>query len=338
MGGAVVEAGMPSMGPSLCERADAFLAAGRAREAYELLAGPQAAGDADALYALANWRLSGQIVGRDLAAARELFRRAAEAGHPQAAGVHAAFVGNGTGAAANWPSALRLLRRQSSPDATAQLELIERMRLSPSGEPPALPPEERLSDRPFVSLFRALLSPAECDFLIAAAVPWLQPSVVIDPQTGRQLHNPIRNSDGMSFALVLESPAIHALNRRIAAATGTDVTQGESLQVLRYRNGQEYRPHLDAVGGEPNQRILTVLVYLNEGYEGGETLFVRTGLRFKGAKGDALVFRNALPDGRADAQALHAGCPVTAGEKLLGSRWIRARPFVFPPPRPLLDL
>jgi len=85
-------------------------------------------------------------------------------------------------------------------------------------------------------------------------------------------------------------------------------------------------------------RRLNLLVYLNEDYEGGETTFLRTGLSFKGRKGDALVFRNALPDGRADEMAQHAGLPVTAGEKLIASRWIRARTFTFPPPRPLLDV
>jgi prolyl 4-hydroxylase len=325
-------------GPSPAEQADALLAAGRPGEAYRLLTGPQAGADPEAVFALANWRLAGQIVRRDLAAARDLFRRAAEAGHEGAARIHTAFVGNGTGAPADWPAALRLLGHYGFAGAAAQRALIDRMGLSPAGDPLETPVEERLSERPYVSVFPALFSPAECDFLIAEAQAWLEPSVVIDPQTGRQLRNPIRTSDGMSFALFREGPAVHALNRRIAAATGTGVAQGESLQVLRYRPGQEYRPHFDAVAGEANQRILTMLVYLNEGYAGGETLFVRTGLSFKGKKGDALLFRNALADGSADALSQHAGLPVAAGEKLIASRWIRARPFTFPPPRPLLDL
>jgi prolyl 4-hydroxylase len=325
-------------GPSPAEQADRLLAAGRPVEAYRLLTGPGAGSDPDALFALANWRLSGQIVRRDLAAARELFRRAAEAGHKEAAQVHSAFVGNGTGGPADWQDALRLLRVYDFPGAAAQLALIDRMRLSPSGDPLERPAGTPLSDRPSVSTFPALFTGPECDFLFTEAKPWLEPSVVIDPQTGRQHRNLVRTSDSMSFALFMEGPAVHALNRRIAAATGTDAAQGESLQVLRYRPGQEYKPHSDAVPGEANQRILTLLVYLNHGYEGGETLFLKTGLSFKGAKGDALLFRNALPDGRADESAQHAGRPVIAGEKLIASRWIRARPFTFPPPRPLLDL
>jgi prolyl 4-hydroxylase len=327
---------MPS--PSPAAQADALVAAGRPREAYRLLTGPEAGRDPEALFALANWRLSGQLVRRDLAAARGLFRRAAEAGHEEAADIYTAFVGNGAGGPADWPAALELLRHSSRPGAAAERALIAAMALTPAGDPAALPAEERLSDRPHVAAFRALFSAAECDFLIARASPWLQPSVVIDPQSGRQLRNPIRTSDGMAFGYCQEGPAVHALNRRLAAVSGTGAAQGEPLQVLRYRPGEEYKPHFDALTGEPNQRILTVLVYLNDDYAGGETAFLATGLRFKGRRGDALLFRNAGPDGRADEQARHAGLPVTAGEKLIASRWIRANPFVFPPPRPLLDI
>ena len=59
----------------------------------------------------------------------------------------------------------------------------------------------------------------------------------------------MRDSDAAAFPLVLEWPFVHALNRRIAAASGTDVAQGEALQILRYAPGQQYRPHLDAVPG-----------------------------------------------------------------------------------------
>jgi prolyl 4-hydroxylase len=189
-----------------------------------------------------------------------------------------------------------------------------------------------------VRCIRGFFSQAECDFLVQEAEPWLTPSLIVDPRSGQLVHNPVRTSDAMVFPWIAESPAIHAFNRRIAVATGTAPAQGEPLQVLRYQGGQQYRPHLDGVAGEANQRILTALVYLNDGYAGGETQFVRTGLTFSGGKGDALIFANALPDGSCDAQALHAGLPVLSGEKYLASRWIRARPFAFPPPQPLLDI
>jgi prolyl 4-hydroxylase len=325
----------------LPETIDTLVATGRIGEAYRLLVAQADASNPFALFILGIWRLAGQFVRRDLAASRDLFRRASEAGHPEAAKIYRAFVGSGVGGPADWPTALRLLERAAPVDSAArtQLSLIDRMQLSSSGDPREPPPPgEQLSDRPLVHCVRKLFSRAECDFLIAEAQRWLAPSVIVDPQTGRQVQNPIRTSEGMAFPFTEENPAIHALNRRIAAATGTGVAQGEPLQVLRYRPGQEFKPHSDALTGDDNQRVLTVLIYLNRGYAGGETRFVRTGLTFRGEVGDALIFRNVDQDGRAEPLAQHAGLPVAQGEKYISTRWIRARGFSIPPPRPVLDL
>lgn len=324
----------------LAQETEQLVGAGRARDAWRLLNSRADRRDPEALYILGTWRLGGMVVRRDLGAARALFGRAAEAGHAEAARAHIAFVGNGTGGPPDWPLALRLLDALAStdPEAQAERDLIRAMALSPAGDPVSLPAEELLSERPRVLRIRGFLSAAECDFLVQTAEPWLTPSLVVDPHSGQMVQNPVRTSDAMVFPWIAESPAIHAFNRRIAAATATAPAQGEPLQVLRYRGGQQYRPHLDSVSGDPNQRILTALVYLNDGYAGGDTQFVRTGLTVSGAKGDALIFANALPDGRADPEALHAGLPVRSGEKYLASRWIRARPFAFPPPPPLLDV
>jgi len=322
-------------------RAGELAASGRIADAYRLLTGPPAADDPEALFMLALWRLTGQPIRRDLAAAREFFRRAAEGSHGPAAQIYCAFVANGTGGAADWPGAITLLEQAATrdPDAAAQLELIRKMRLSANGEPLDSLDARELSTTPAIHCFPGFLTPEECDFLVAQATPTFAPSLVVDPHTGRQMLNPVRTSDGTAFPLTAENPAIHAINRRIAAATGTDVAQGEPLQVLRYHPGQEYKPHFDALpAGEANQRILTALAYLTDGYNGGETLFLSTALRFRGKKGDLLVFRNATPDGRADPNAQHAGLPVSRGVKIIATRWIRARPFVLPPPIPALDV
>jgi prolyl 4-hydroxylase len=71
----------------------------------------------------------------------------------------------------------------------------------------------------------------------------------------------------------------------------------------------------------------TVIVYLNEGFDGGETDFPELGIRTLGGKGDALIFRNASPAGEADLRTRHAGLPVTQGVKWIASRWIRQRPY-----------
>ena len=66
------------------------------------------AGDANALFALGLWRLGGQFVPIDLALARDLFRRAGEAGRPDGTRVYLNFLASGTGGPADWPAALAL--------------------------------------------------------------------------------------------------------------------------------------------------------------------------------------------------------------------------------------
>lgn len=275
--------------------------------------------DADALFAEAATRLR----AGEVAAARDLFGRAGAAGRHDAAVIHCNLTASG----GDWAGGMRLLAglARTDPRCRRELELVAAMDLS------ATLVGEVVSEAPRVTYFRALFSPDECRYLAEAAAPMLAPSVVVDPASGRQRPDPVRLSDSAGFTLPLENPAIHALNQRIAAASGTAWAQGEPLQVLRYRPGGEYKPHFDAIPGFANQRILTMIVWLTQDYEGGETRFMTTGASFKGAPGDALLFRNAGPGGRRDPDAGHAGLPVTKGEKLIASRWIRAEPFV--PPR-----
>jgi hypothetical protein len=43
------------------------------------------------------------------------------------------------------------------------------------------------------------------------------------------------------------------------------------------------------------QRMMTALIYLNDDYQGRETPFVKTWLRVKRRKGDALICRSVRP-------------------------------------------
>jgi prolyl 4-hydroxylase len=302
---------------------------GRVAEAVATLEAQGQEGSAASFIELALWYLSGSPVERDLTRTRAYFGRAAELGDAQARYIYLSLLANGTGGAQDWPEAMRLLAALAATDRAAaeELTILTGMHLDECGNTVATPETETLSHRPEVRVFRGLLSPQECAYLIARAAPRMAPSTVVDSKTGQTLKNPVRTSDAMGFPWIQESPFIHAINRRLAAASGLGVECGEPLQVLRYRPGQEYRPHHDGLPGEDNQRVMTALVYLNEGYEGGETKFLHSSLAFKGDVGDALLFRNATDDGRPDPESLHAGLPVTSGEKLLASRWIRQKPF-----------
>jgi prolyl 4-hydroxylase len=239
------------------------------------------------------------------------------------------LLASGIAGKRDWPMAIERLAVEGRqvPDRLAALQLIKAMDVDANGDPRTIPEAARLSDEPDVRIFKGLLTPAECFYLIKAAEPLFQPSMIYD-DSGQEVRDTIRTSDGAGFYWLIEDPAICALNRRIAAVTSTDYDQGEPLQALRYIPGQEYRPHFDYLEAVDNPRPWTALIYLNEDYEGGATRFVKTGLEVRGNTGDVLVFGNAGADGKRNPLSEHAGLPVTDGTKYLATRWIRERRWI----------
>ena len=314
--------------PPQIAQAYSLVAAGRAPEAVGLLEPLARQGDGPACFQLAEWRREGQFVARDFAIARDLYRRAGAAGMIHGQRRHIAFLAVGVGGPRDWAQSLRLLEElaQIDPEARRQLATVHAMELTGEGDPCSGPPGETVCEAPKVVRFSGFFTAAECAYLSEAAGPLFEPAPTVDERTGRLIMNPVRTSDTAVFPWVAENPAVHALNRRIAAASATGPEQGEPLQVLRYRPGQQYKPHIDAIPGLDNQRVLTMLVYLNQDFQGGETRFLNSGLTLSGRTGDAILFENVDAAGRPDPDAVHAGLPVTTGVKFLASRWIRQRP------------
>lgn len=318
-------------------RAEVLVQRGAVAEAYALLEQATAAGDSEAAATLADWRLSGALIRRDLAAARDLYGQAAALGHRDAASRHVALLANGAGGhGRDWPQALELLAAERDPLARRQLRLLEAMDLDAEGNPASLPDPTVLNPEPLVQRIPGFLSAEECRYVIDRAMPVLEPAVVIHPQTGQPIRDPIRKALAAAFPFVIEDPALHAINRRIAAATGTSYEQGEPVQVLCYNPGDEYKPHSDALPPGSNQRVATLLVALNADYEGGETSFPQLAINWRGAVGEALHFRNVDAAGAPSAAMWHAGTPVRRGRKFLLSKWLRAAPLDLsgPPGRP----
>ena len=107
----------------------------------------------------------------------------------------------------------------------------------------------------------------------------------------------------------------------------------EPVQIVKYKTGGEYKPHVDYMsfadegdrireamrGG---QRVQTVLVYLNDDYVGGETVFTAAGLTIKPEAGKLVLWDNVREDGWGDPESEHAGLPVT-GTKWIALVWVR---------------
>src|SRR6186713_716676 len=111
------------------DRARALAQAGAVVDAYHLLEDAVAAGDGMAAATLADWRMTGQIVRRDIAAAQALYGRALELGVEAAAGHYFALLASGAGGVPrDWRGTLAMLadRRRDSA-ARRQTGLLEAM-------------------------------------------------------------------------------------------------------------------------------------------------------------------------------------------------------------------
>lgn len=191
-------------------------------------------------------------------------------------------------------------------------------------------------DSPHVAVIDNFLSKEECNHLRVIALPTLNRSSVIDRDSGQSVVDAVRTSDGAYFQAHQDN-IVAAIEQRIADMTGTPVANGEPMQVLRYRPEDQYRGHHDffdpadpgsAVHLVKGQRIATVLLYLNDVTAGGATYFPELGLSVRPVRGRALYFEYpASPCCGPDKRLIHAGTPVTAGEKWVATRWIRDRAY-----------
>lgn len=308
----------------MLNQAIALSNAGRNAEAVQLIRQVASIGDPEALGALAEMTWRGGLVEQDPLGARLLFEQAAARGHAKSALVVTNLLASGVAGQHDWAQAISRTRAEAEllPARRRTLELIEAMELDAEGNPPTVPHGKRLSSDPQVEHFTSLFTPDECDYLMNATGNAFEPSMVYD-SSRRLVRDQIRTSDGATIHWLIEDPAIVALNRRIAAISHSAYENGEALALLRYSPGQEYRPHFDFVSGATNRRLQTALIYLNSGYEGGETQFVRTGLSVKGGTGDVILFRNEGADGGPNPLSEHAGLPIMSGQKYLATRWIR---------------
>ena len=155
------------------------------------------------------------------------------------------------------------------------------------------------------------LSAAECSEMVAhieAASPEL---ATIDVAEGHVLRTDIRNNSRVTFDDVDYATRLFSRIRQQVPASlmGMErVGANERLRCYRYAVGQRFAPHYDgSFARDENERsLLTLMVYLNDDFEGGATSFLELDKDVTPKRGTALLFQHAI---------LHEGCVVTRGVK-----------------------
>lgn len=195
------------------------------------------------------------------------------------------------------------------------------------------PPKRIVSASPRIAVVEGFASQETCQWLIARARSGLTRATVFDHDTGEARTEPVRTNSQCYFKRDDGDLILALLRARVSRVIELPVEWMEVPMVLHYAPGEEFLPHVDFLDTEHpghaldlakrGQRVLTFLLVLNEGYEGGETEFTELHSRWKGRAGSALFFWNVEPDGKPDPRTAHAGLPPANGEKWLLSQWVR---------------
>jgi len=197
-----------------------------------------------------------------------------------------------------------------------------------------------LHDHPGILHIENFLSPAECASLLEDAhrLQFHRSTVVGDDET--QVEDNARTST--TTMLDFKSPLIKKIKQRTVPFTLIPTSHIESLQVVRYEPGQQYKPHYDYFDAAElgavkslelsGQRMYTFFVYLNDLAEeetGGQTCFpLLDNLCIQPRCGNAVLWRNLnVEDGEVNDKTLHAGKPPIRSIKYGLNIWIRQKPW-----------
>jgi hypothetical protein len=306
-----------------------------------------------------------RLVGRDApfepeAAAQAIGELAANA-DPDALCTLAILRAAGAWTHHSWPEAMDLLQQAAelgSIEARTQLlllsplrDLAARIRSGESREPgrwrelkesinledwvkPA--PPVQVCETPRVWTAEKFATPELCEWLVSRARDRFKRGLMRDATTG--IASPLDSRTCSDFVFdVIEGGVVMLLLRiKISNVTTIPVPHMEPPQIFHYAVGQEIKAHYDFMfdgntgygpdGTYTGDRLATFLLYLNDGFEGGELEFPHGHYAYKGHAGDGIFFAS-LKGGKPDRTALHGARPVTRGEKFILSQWIHDRPF-----------
>lgn len=177
-------------------------------------------------------------------------------------------------------------------------------------------------EEPLVVILGNVLSGEECDELIRLAKDNMQRSKI---GTTREV-NELRTSSSM-FLEESENEIVARVEKRISSIMNIPIEHGEGLQILKYMPGQEYKAHYDFFSSTSkaanNNRISTLVMYLNDVEDGGETFFPKLNFSVTPQKGTAVYFEYFYTDQNVNELTLHGGATVIAGEKWVATQWMR---------------
>jgi prolyl 4-hydroxylase len=200
-----------------------------------------------------------------------------------------------------------------------------------------------LNDTPLIKKWNNFLSKEECQELIEYGKQDLRPGRIVSNTTGDSMVDYAHRNASVSAAknpeLLLK---LESIRDKISEHIGMDKSRFENCVITNYSVGQSFKRHPDyfqsldtethkkatqqrcKMGGN---RISTIILYLNDVIEGGETYFPWINLKIKAEQSNMIQFDYGYEDFMNNLRSEHVGMPVLEGEKWIITVWIREQPL-----------
>lgn len=169
------------------------------------------------------------------------------------------------------------------------------------------------------------ITPAECQQILRMARPKWRRSRI-----GKSIKDGAISTYRTSNTAMLSLDQHQLMADRLVSRLGgfipnCEINRLEQLQCVRYKAEQQFKPHLDVSvdGDDLIHRQWTALVYLNDGFVGGETYFPLLDIKATPKQGTAVLFRNRDERNRPLVCSMHAGLPVVSGVKYACNIWVK---------------
>jgi len=166
--------------------------------------------------------------------------------------------------------------------------------------------------QPYIFKIANLLSPEECQSLIEKIESLGPETATINTGFGTALRTDVRNNDRVIFD---DEALVQTLLERVRGRAPASIHGmafaglNERFRCYRYKPGMRFAPHQDGAfhRNENEQNFYSFLIYLNEGFTGGNTTFATDPeVSIAPKTGMGLLFQHVI---------VHEGSTVTAGVK-----------------------
>ena len=195
--------------------------------------------------------------------------------------------------------------------------------------------------------YKNFFSEIECDSIIKFCSREMKPIASSNPFNNKAefFFTPENNLTGMVFNV--NDVKIKWAIKRLCDELNLDIEKLEHPRFQKYEIGGSYRNHYDFIlidqkysnyhlsrGG---QRLKSLIIYLNDDFEGGETVFPKKDLIIKPEIGKVVEWTNVIE--KSDTQSkesydwstLHGSTPIISGNKFTLIIFERERKFIGTP-------